>query len=59
MYAKSLSVMSSWSKTTSKSLVPRADIAQQPLCYARNVKNHATFVEGFSPEFYARGRFMK
>ena len=25
----------------------------------RNVKNHAILVEGFEPEFYARGRFMK
>ena len=27
--------------------------------YAKNVENHAIFVEGFLPEFYARGRFMK
>ena len=27
--------------------------------YAKNVENHATFVEGFWPEFYARGRLMK
>ena len=24
-----------------------------------NVENHAIFVEGFWPDFYARGRFMK
>ena len=29
------------------------------ICYAKNVENHATFVEGFSPEFYPRRRFMK
>ena len=29
------------------------------ICYAKNVKNHTAFVEGFWPEFYARGRFMK
>ena len=27
--------------------------------YCKNVENHAIFVEGFWPEFYARGRFMK
>ena len=27
--------------------------------YAKNVENPATFVEGFWPEFYARGRIMK
>ena len=27
--------------------------------FAKNVKNHATFVEGFWLEFYARGRFIK
>ena len=26
---------------------------------AKNAENHATFVEGFWPKFYARGRFMK
>ena len=29
------------------------------ICYAKNVENHATFVEGFSPEFNPRRRFMK
>ena len=29
------------------------------ISYAKNVKNHASFVEVFWPEFYARGRFMK
>ena len=29
------------------------------ICYAKNVKNHAIFVEGFSPEIHARRRFMK
>ena len=29
------------------------------ICYAKNVENHAIFVEGFWPGFYARGRFMK
>ena len=29
------------------------------ICYAKNAKNHDIFVEGFWPEFYARGRFMK
>ena len=29
------------------------------ICYAKNVKNHATFVEGFWPEISAGGRFMK
>ena len=28
-------------------------------CYAKNVENPATFVEGFWTEFQARGRFMK
>ena len=28
-------------------------------CYAINVENHAIFVEGFWPELYVRGRFMK
>ena len=28
-------------------------------CWAKNVENHAIFVEGFWPNFYARGRFMK
>ena len=32
-------------------------ITQNLLC--ENVENHAIFVEGFWPEFYARGRFMK
>ena len=27
--------------------------------YAKDVENHAIYVEGFWPEFYARGRFMK
>ena len=27
--------------------------------FCKNVENHAIFVEGFGPEFYARGRFMK
>ena len=29
------------------------------MCYAKNVENHATFVEGFWPEINTRGRFMK
>ena len=29
------------------------------ICYPKNVENPATFVEGFWPEFQARGRFMK
>ena len=29
------------------------------ICYAKNGENPATFVEGFWPEFQARGRFMK
>ena len=29
------------------------------ICYAKNVKNNAIFVEGFWPEFYARGRLIK
>ena len=29
------------------------------ICCAKNVGNHAIFVEGFWVEFYARGRFMK
>ena len=29
------------------------------ICCAENVENHAIFVEGFWPDFYARGRFMK
>ena len=28
------------------------------ICYTKNGKNHATFVERFWPEFYAHGRFM-
>ena len=27
--------------------------------FCKNVKNHATFVEGFWTKFYARGRFFK
>ena len=27
--------------------------------FMKNVEKHAIFVEGFSPEFYACGRFMK
>ena len=33
--------------------------ANPTVCYEKNVVNHATFVEGFCPEIYARGRFMK
>ena len=29
------------------------------ISYAKNVENHATFVEGFWQEFYTCGRFMK
>ena len=29
------------------------------ICYAKNVENPATFVEGFWPELQAPGRFMK
>ena len=29
------------------------------ICFLKNVENHATFVEGFWPEFYTHGRFMK
>ena len=29
------------------------------ICYAKNVENPATFVEGFGPEFQARGSFIK
>ena len=29
------------------------------ICYAKNVENHAAFVEGFWSVFYARGRIMK
>ena len=29
------------------------------MCYAKKVENQTTFVEGFWPEFYARGRFRK
>ena len=25
----------------------------------KNIENHATIVEGFWPDFYARGRFLK
>ena len=32
-------------------------ITHNLLC--KNVENHATLVEGFWPEFYPRGRFMK
>ena len=32
-------------------------ITHHLLC--ENVENHATFAEGFCPEFYARGRFIK
>ena len=43
------------------------DDKNHTVCHAKNVKNllckdvknHATFVEGFWPEFYARVRFMK
>ena len=28
-------------------------------CCPKNVKNHAIFVEEFSSDFYAQGRFMK
>ena len=29
------------------------------IMFYKNVRNHAIFVEGFWPEFYARGSFMK
>ena len=38
--------------------MPRNDKNQAFFC-AENVENHAIFVEGFWPDFYARGRFMK
>ena len=38
--------------------MPRND-KNHAICCAENVKNHAIFVKGFGPDFYARGRFMK
>ena len=35
------------------------NVENQAICCAENVENHAIFVEGFWPDFYARGRFMK
>ena len=35
------------------------NVANHAICCAENVANHAIFVEGFWPDFYARGRFMK
>ena len=35
-----------------------ADLIMSKL-FAKNTTNHATFVKGFWPEFYASGRFMK
>ena len=29
------------------------------ICYVKNVKNHATFEEGFWPKFYARGKVLR
>ena len=34
-------------------------VENHAFCCAKNVENHAIFVEGFWPDFYARGRFMK
>ena len=34
-------------------------VENHAICCAENVENHAIFVEGFWPDFYARGRFMK
>ena len=35
------------------------NVENHAICCAENVENHAIFVEGFWPDFYARGRFMK
>ena len=35
------------------------NVENHAFCCAKNVENHAIFVEGFWPDFYARGRFMK
>ena len=35
------------------------NVENHVICCAENVENHAIFVEGFLPDFYARGRFMK
>ena len=35
------------------------NVKNHAICCAKNVENHAIFVEGFLPDFYARGRFMK
>ena len=37
--------------------VPKMSI--HAICCAENIENHAIFVEGFWPDIYARGRFMK
>ena len=35
------------------------NVENHAICCAENVENHAIFVEGFWPDLYARGRFMK
>ena len=35
------------------------NVENHAICCAKNVENHAIFVEGFRPDFYARGRLMK
>ena len=35
------------------------NVESHAICCAGNVENHAIFVEGFWPDIYARGRFMK
>ena len=53
------SVNLAWQWQKSQSLSCQNCSKSRIICYAKNVENHAIFVEGFWPEFHARGRFMK
>ena len=35
------------------------NVENHAICCVENVENHDIFVEGFWPNFFARGRFMK
>ena len=48
-----------WKWQKSQSLSCQNCSKSHIICHAKNVENHAIFVEGFWPEFYARGRFMR
>ena len=53
------SVDLAWQWQKSHSLSCQNCSKSRIICYAKNVENHAIFVEGFWQEFFARGRFMK